>query len=46
MAKEIAWRLGLSVITVEEHRTNLMRKLDTYKTATLMRYAVRQELTP
>jgi DNA-binding NarL/FixJ family response regulator len=44
--KEIAWRLGLSVKTVESHRINLMRKLDIHETATLVRYAIRRGLTP
>jgi two-component system, NarL family, response regulator NreC len=44
--KEIAWRLGLSVKTVEAHRVNLMRKLDIHETATLVRYAIRRGLTP
>jgi two-component system, NarL family, response regulator NreC len=43
--KEIAWRLGLSVKTVESHRINLMRKLDIHETATLVRYAIRRGLT-
>jgi two-component system response regulator NreC len=44
--KEIAWRLGLSVKTVESHRIKLMRKLDIHETATLVRYAIRRGLTP
>jgi DNA-binding NarL/FixJ family response regulator len=43
--KEIAWRLGLSIKTVESHRINLMRKLDIHETATLVRYAIRRGLT-
>ncbi len=43
--KEIAWRLGLSVKTVESHRIRLMRKLDIHETATLVRYAIRRGLT-
>lgn len=43
--KEIAWRLGLRVKTVESHRINLMRKLDIHETATLVRYAIRRGLT-
>jgi len=43
--KEIAAALGLSVKTVESHRTNLMRKLDIHETATLVRYAIRRGLT-
>ena len=44
--KEIAWRLGLSVKTVESHRIHLMRKLVIHETATLVRYAIRRGLTP
>ena len=43
--KEIAWRLGLSVKTVESHRSRLMHKLDIHETATLVRYAVRRGLS-
>ena len=43
--KEIASRLGLSVKTVESHRTRLMHKLDIHETATLVRYAIRRGLT-
>ena len=43
--KEIAWRLALSVKTVESHRIKLMRKLDIHETATLVRYAIRRGLT-
>lgn len=43
--KEIAWRLGLSVKTVESRRINLMRKLHIHETATLIRYAIRRGLT-
>jgi two-component system response regulator NreC len=43
--KEIAWRLELSVKTVESHRIKLMRKLDIHETATLVRYAIRRGLT-
>jgi DNA-binding NarL/FixJ family response regulator len=43
--KEIASHLGLSVKTVESHRSNLMRKLDIHETATLVRYAIRRGLT-
>ena len=42
--KEIAWRLDLSVKTVESHRTRLMHKLDIHETATLVRYAIRRGL--
>ena len=43
--KEIAAALGLSVKTVESHRSSLMRKLDIHETATLVRYAIRRGLT-
>jgi DNA-binding NarL/FixJ family response regulator len=43
--KEIASHLGLSVKTVESHRTRLMHKLDIHETATLVRYAIRRGLT-
>ena len=43
--KEIAAYLGLSVKTVESHRSSLMRKLDIHETATLVRYAIRRGLT-
>src|SRR5262245_49965630 len=43
--REIAWRLGLRVKTVESHRTKLMQKLDIHETATLVRYAIRRGLT-
>lgn len=43
--KEIAVRLGLSIKTVEAHRSHLMRKLDMHETATLVRYAIRRGLT-
>jgi DNA-binding NarL/FixJ family response regulator len=38
--KEIASKLNLSVKTVENHRTNLMRKLDLHDVASLTRYAI------
>ena len=38
--KESAAVLGISIKTVEKHRTNLMRKLNIHDTATLTRYAV------
>jgi DNA-binding NarL/FixJ family response regulator len=43
--KEITSRLGLSVKTVESHRTRLMHKLDIHETATLVRYTIRRGLT-
>lgn len=39
-SKEIAERLGISIRTVEVHRSNLMRKLDAANVAILARWAV------
>jgi DNA-binding NarL/FixJ family response regulator len=39
--KEIAHRLGVSVKTVETHRTQLMDRLDIHDVAGLVRYAIR-----
>ena len=38
--KEIANKLGISVKTVDNHRTNLMRKLNLHDVASLTRYAL------
>ena len=38
--KEIAQKLGISVKTVDNHRTNLMRKLNLHDVASLTRYAI------
>jgi DNA-binding NarL/FixJ family response regulator len=38
--KDIAMKLGISVKTVDNHRTNLMRKLNLHDVASLTRYAV------
>ena len=38
--KEIAGRLGISLKTVDTHRTHLMQKLDLHTTAELVRFAV------
>jgi len=38
--KEIAAKLGISVKTVDNHRTNLMRKLNLHDIASLTRYAL------
>ncbi|WP_199221151.1 LuxR C-terminal-related transcriptional regulator [Coraliomargarita sinensis] len=38
--KETAYELGISIKTVEKHRTNLMRKLNIHETAGLTRYAI------
>lgn len=42
----IAADLGLSVKTVEWHRSNLMRKLGTHGVADLVRYAIEHDLVP
>lgn len=42
--KDIANRLGLSIKTVETHRTELMRRLDIHDVAGLVRYAIRRGL--
>lgn len=42
--KEIATRLGVSLKTVDNHRTNLMRKLDVHSVAELLSYALREGL--
>jgi DNA-binding NarL/FixJ family response regulator len=38
--KEIALKLGISVKTVDNHRTNLMRKINLHDVASLTRYAL------
>jgi DNA-binding NarL/FixJ family response regulator len=43
-SKEVAARLGLSIKTAENHRSNLMRKLGVRDVAGLVRYLVRQGL--
>jgi DNA-binding NarL/FixJ family response regulator len=43
-SKEIAVRLGVSVKTVETHRTELMERLDIHGVAGLVRYAIRAGL--
>lgn len=42
--KDIANKLGLSVKTVDTHRTELMRRLDIHDVAGLVRYAIRRGL--
>lgn len=42
--REIAEKLGISVKTAENHRTNLMRKLDLHDVASLTRYAINKGL--
>ena len=43
-SKEVATRLGLSIKTAENHRSNLMRKLGVRDVAGLVRYLIRQGL--
>lgn len=38
--KQVAAKLGVSVKTADNHRTNLMRKLDLHDVASLTRYAI------
>jgi two-component system response regulator NreC len=42
--KEIAYRLKLSVKTVEAHKYNLMRKLDVHDRTELVKYAIQKKL--
>jgi DNA-binding NarL/FixJ family response regulator len=44
--KEIAQQLGLSVKTVESHRTQLMLRLSVHDVQGLVRYAIRMGLVP
>jgi DNA-binding NarL/FixJ family response regulator len=39
--REVATTLGISVKTVESHRSSIMGKLDIHEVATLVRYAIR-----
>jgi DNA-binding NarL/FixJ family response regulator len=43
--REIAQKLGVSVKTVETHRTQLMQRLDIHDLAGLVRYAIRLGIT-
>ena len=42
--RDIAEKLEISVKTAENHRTNLMRKLDLHDVASLTRYAINNGL--
>ncbi len=42
--RQIAERLGVSIKTVDNHRTNLMRKVDAHSIADLFAYAMRKGL--
>ena len=42
--RAIAEKLSISVKTAENHRTNLMRKLDLHDVASLTRYAINNGL--
>ena len=43
-SRQAALQLGISVKTVESHRTNAMRKLDLHSVGELVRYAIRKNL--
>lgn len=42
--KKIAEKLGISIKTVDSHRTNIMQKCDMHTTADLVRYAINAAL--
>ncbi len=42
--KEVAQKLEISIKTAENHRTNLMKKLDLHDVASLTRFAIEQQL--
>ncbi len=42
--KEVAWQLGISVKTVESHRSKLMMKLDAPSLVYLVHYAIRNQM--
>ena len=43
-SKEVAAKLGVSVKTIESHRSNIMRKLNLHSVTQLVRYAIRNEM--
>ncbi len=45
-SKDIAAKLGISVRTVQAHRTNLMRKLDLHSVGSLVRHAIQNKIIP
>ena len=44
--KEIARELNISVHTVDVYRKNIMRKLNIHKQAKLIRYAIKEGISP
>jgi DNA-binding CsgD family transcriptional regulator len=42
--KEVAALLGISYKTADSHRSKIMEKLDIHETASLVRYAIRNQL--
>ena len=44
--REVAQRLGLSIKTVESHRSEIMKRLNIHDVVSLARYAIRVGLTP
>jgi DNA-binding NarL/FixJ family response regulator len=44
--KETAFKIGVSIKTVETHRQQIMKKLNLHSVAELTRYAIREGLTP